>query len=110
MIYAIYKCYKGSGIADILVAAGITAEGSVDHALRVKHYRRALRYLSLMYETPMHLLLNKNLAGLELAVFTNTQVAVLHEPMLTSQECLASVVKQLENDPAIDNLIFIMFI
>jgi len=44
-----------------------------------------------------------------LAVFTNTQVAVLCEPMLTSQEYLVSVVKQLENDPAIDNLICIMF-
>jgi len=36
MIYAIYKCYKGSGIADVLVAARyrVIAEGPVDHALR----------------------------------------------------------------------------
>ena len=58
MIYAIYKRYKGSGIADVLVAAGVIAEGSVDQALRGKHYRRALRCLSLMYETLMHLLVN----------------------------------------------------
>ena len=105
MIYAIYKRYKGSGIADILVAAGVIAEGSVDHALRGKHYRCALRCLSLMYEALMHLLLNKNLADLELAAFTKTQLAVLREPMSTFQEYLASAVKQLENDPAIDSLI-----
>ena len=41
MIYAIYKRYKGSGFADVLVAAGVIAEGSVYQALRGKHYRRA---------------------------------------------------------------------
>jgi len=50
----------------------------------------------------MHLLLNKNL---ELAAFTKTQLAVLCKPMSTSQECLVSAVKQLENDPAIGSLI-----
>ena len=109
MIYAIYKRYKGSGIADVLVAAGVIAEGSVDQALRGKHYRRALRCLSLMYETLMHLILNKNLAGLELDAFTKTQLAVLREPMSTSQECLASALEKLENDPAIDSLICSMF-
>ena len=42
MIYAIYKRYRGSGIAEVLVAAGVIAEGSVDQALRGKHYRRAM--------------------------------------------------------------------
>lgn len=32
MIHAIYKHYKGSGIAEVLIAAGIVAEGSVDQA------------------------------------------------------------------------------
>jgi len=40
MIYATYKRYKGS---DILVAAGVIAEGSVDQALKGKYYRHALR-------------------------------------------------------------------
>jgi len=53
-------------IADILVAK--IAEGSVDEALREKHYRHALQCLSLIYKKLMHLLLNNNLAGLELAV------------------------------------------
>ena len=66
MIYAIYKRYKGSGIADVMIAAGVIAEGSVDQALRGKHNRCALRCLSLMYEMLMHLLVNKKLAGLKL--------------------------------------------
>ena len=77
--------------------------------LRGKHYRRALRCLSLMYETLMHLLVNKNLAGLELDASTKTQLAVLREPMSNSQECLASALEKLENDPAINSLISSMF-
>ena len=45
MIYAIYKRHKGSELAEVLVAAGVIADGSVDHALRGKHYRRAIRCL-----------------------------------------------------------------
>ena len=83
--------------------------GSVNHALRGKHYRRGLRCLSLMYETLMHLLLNKNHAGLEFFAHTKSQLAVLHEPISSSQECLASAIEHLENDPAIDGLICSMF-
>ena len=41
-IYAIYKRFKGSGMAETLVAAGAVVEGSVDQALRGKHYRRGV--------------------------------------------------------------------
>ena len=34
-IYAIYKRFKGSGMADTLVTAGVVVEGSVDQALQV---------------------------------------------------------------------------
>ena len=59
MIYAIYKRHKGSELADVLVAAGVIAEGSVDQALKGKHYRRAFRCLMLMYEALMHMLLDR---------------------------------------------------
>ena len=36
-IYTIYKRYRGSGIADILVSAGVIVAGSVDQALKGKH-------------------------------------------------------------------------
>jgi hypothetical protein len=54
----------------------------------------------------MHLVFN---AGLELDASTKTQLAVLREPMSNSQECLASALEKLENDPAIDSLISSMF-
>ncbi len=54
-----------------MIAASVIAEGSVDQALRGKHYRRALRCLTLMYETFMHFILNRHLAGSELEAGTN---------------------------------------
>ena len=50
-----------------------------------------------MYETLMHLLLNKNLAGLELDAFTKTQLVVLHEPMSNSKECLTSARRKIDH-------------
>ena len=44
------KQYKGSELGDVLVAAEVVAEGSVDRALKGKHYKRGLRCLRLMYE------------------------------------------------------------
>ena len=41
-IYVNYKRFLGSGISDLLVSAGLTEEGSVDQALRGKHYRQGL--------------------------------------------------------------------
>lgn len=62
-IYTIYKRFKGSGISDVLVAAGVIADGSVDQALRGKHFKRGVRCLRLFYETLVHLALNKRLEG-----------------------------------------------
>ena len=46
-IYAIYKRFKGSGMAETLVAAEVIVEGSVDQALRGKHYRQGVRCILL---------------------------------------------------------------
>ena len=47
---AIYKCYKGSELGDVLVAGGVVAEGSVEHALKGKHYKRGLHCFRLVCE------------------------------------------------------------
>ncbi len=109
MIYAIYKHYKGSGIAEVLVAAGVIAEGSVDQALRGKHYRWALRCLTLMYETFMHLILNRRLAGSELEAGTRALLAGLRDPKVNTQKSVAAANEKLQNDPAIDILNRSMF-
>ena len=62
-IYTKYKRFKGSGISDVLVAAGVIADGSVDQALRGKHFKCGVRCLRLFYETLVHHALNKRLEG-----------------------------------------------
>ena len=61
MMNAIYKRYKNSGLEDLLVAAGVIAEGSAERALKGKHYKRGLRCLSLMYEALLCQLLRERL-------------------------------------------------
>ena len=66
-IYAIYKRFKGSGIADMLVAASVIAEGSVDQRLCGKHFKRGVCCLRLLYETLIHHALDKRLDGAPLS-------------------------------------------
>ena len=66
-VSAICKRFKGSGISDVLVAAGVIADGSVDQALRGKHFKRGVRCLRLFYETLVHHALNKRLEGSQLS-------------------------------------------
>ena len=49
-LYAIFKRFKGSGMADTIVTAGVVVEGSVDQAQRGKHYRKDVRYIVLWRE------------------------------------------------------------
>jgi hypothetical protein len=44
----IFKRFEGSGLVDVLVAAGVVAQGSADSALRGKHFKRGIRCLRLM--------------------------------------------------------------
>ena len=50
---AMYKRFQGSGLSDLLVAARVVAEGSMEQALRGKHYKRGMRCLRVMYNTLM---------------------------------------------------------
>ena len=45
---AINKRFKGSGLAELLVAADVIAKGSVEQALKGKHYKRGVRSLKLV--------------------------------------------------------------
>ena len=53
-IHAICKRFKGSGVDDALVAADVIAEGSVNQALRGKHFKCGVRCLRLIYEALIH--------------------------------------------------------
>jgi len=43
--FVIYKRFKGSGISDILVAAGVVADGSIHQAMHGKHFNRGVHCL-----------------------------------------------------------------
>ena len=46
-MHSLYKRFKGSGMADTLVEAGVVVGGSVDAALRGNHYRRGVHCIIL---------------------------------------------------------------
>ena len=55
---AMYRRFKGSGIEDLAVAAGIVEAGSVDQALKGKHHKRGMRIHKLTYECLARLLVS----------------------------------------------------
>ena len=78
-IYSIYKRFKGSGIADVLVAAGVIADGSVDQALRGNHFKRGVRCLRLFYEILVHHALSKRLEGSSLSQEVKASLQTLRD-------------------------------
>ena len=63
------------------MAGRVAAEGSVDHALKGKHYKRGLFYLKLMYEALMSQLVKESLVP-NLAGETKNNLAILRDPSL----------------------------
>ena len=106
-IYAIYKRFKGSGISDLLVAAGVIADGSVDHALRGKHFNRGLRCLRLFYETLLHAALCRKLQGTSLSKNIKSSLQKLRDSS-DAQELRASY-DELERNNDIKDLVQTLF-
>ena len=50
MMNAIYKRYRGSELDEIILISDVAVAGSVDQALKRKHYQRGLRYLKAWYQ------------------------------------------------------------
>ena len=107
-INAMYKRFKDSGIADILVAAGVIADGSVDQALRGKHYRRAIRCLRLMTESLLQCRVKtlQVTGGLEQSV--TEKLAILRD-LDKAQPELAAAHASLEQDEGLMKYISEMF-
>ncbi|KAL8590504.1 hypothetical protein ACOMHN_010940 [Nucella lapillus] len=107
MMSAIYKRYKGSELGEILVAGGVIAEGSVDHALKGKHYKRGLRCLRLMYEALMSQLVQGRITP-DLGGETRENIKLLRNTSL-SKEARAAAHAALEEDADLENLITNLF-
>ncbi len=107
MMSVIYKRYKGSELGDVLVAGGVVAEGSVDQALKGKHYKRGLRCLRLMYEALMRQLVKVQIMP-DLGSETKQNLEILRDASL-SRECRAAAHEALEEDADLKSLISKMF-
>ena len=104
-IYAVYKRFKGSGIADTLVAAGVVVEGSVDQALRGKHYRRGVRCILLWREALIQKRLQDILEYDELSEDITKNLEILRDALNETQEVLQEAHTSLEGDEDVKDLI-----
>jgi len=104
-IYAVYKRFKGSGIAETLVAAGVVVEGSVDQALRGKHYRRGIRCIMLWREALLHARLKKIIELGKQSEVIKSSLDILRNALTETQEALHKAHNDLQEDDDIKQLI-----
>lgn len=105
-ISAINKRFDGSGLSEILVAADIISEGSVHQALRGKHYNRAIRCLTLMYEVLIRRVICRGFSeGLELSSELKSKLEVLRNPPDSSQGQLQAIVEDLLIDAEFESFV-----
>ena len=104
-VYAVCKWFKGSGIAETLVAARVVVEGSVDHALRGKHDNRGIQYILLWRETLICARLKKVLGQMELSAATRSSLDILRNALTETQEALQKAHSDLQEDDDIKELI-----
>ncbi|KAJ4940036.1 hypothetical protein JOQ06_029467 [Pogonophryne albipinna] len=104
-IYAIYKRFKGSGMADTLVTAGVIMEGSVEQALRGKHYRRGVRCILLWREVLIQQGLTNILEHEELSENIKENLNTLRNALTDTREALQAVHSNLEDDDGMKELI-----
>ena len=104
-IYCIYKRFRGSGIADVLVSAGVIAEGSVDQALHGKHYRRGVRCITLMREALIHSRIKEFLSTCIVTEKTENFLQILRSALKESQDKLRSTHNCLEEDEGLNEIV-----
>ena len=104
-IYALYKRFKGSGLDDILVTAGVVVQGSVDQALRGKNYRRGVRCILLWREALIQNRLSQVLQYEDLPATVQHNLGILRNALTATQATQQEANSCLEDDVFIRNLI-----
>ena len=95
-IYAVYKRFQGSGIEEVLVSAGVLAGGSVEKALKGKHYRRAVRSILLWREALFHSRIKEILESKPLSAEAKFAFTTLRNAVNEPKESLAKASELLE--------------
>ena len=97
-ITAISKKMEGSGIADIIVSAGIIADKSVDKAMRAKHFRRIVRAFQLLYEALQRIIRRGIEGGVILSEEIKSLVRKLKNPLVFSKDELRKSVNDVKEN------------
>ena len=108
-IYCIYRRFRGLGIADVLVSAGVIAEGSVDQALRGEHYRRGVRCITLMREALIHSRIKEFLSTCIVTEKTENFLQILRSALRESQDKLRSAHNCLEEDKRVYEIVHLVY-
>ena len=96
-ITAINKRFSGSGLSDIIVAADIIADKSVDQAIRGKHYRRIVRALQLTYEALQRRIIQNGIQnGLQLSEQIQNCLEKIRDPFCLTTAELQEYVRDLK--------------
>ena len=104
-MYAVYKRFEGSRIADVLVSAGVLAGGSADKALKGKQYRRGLRSIIEWRETLIHIRLKAILPTVQLPQDAVDALKVLRNPLNETQARLSEASHVLEFSPVFQDIV-----
>ncbi|KAL8563361.1 hypothetical protein ACOMHN_008200 [Nucella lapillus] len=104
-IHAIYKRFNGSGMSDTLVTAGVIVDGSVDQALRGKHYRCGVRCIMLWREALIHQRLKDILEHEELSEAVKEKLDIVRDALTETQEAIHEAHGDLEEDDNIKDMI-----
>ena len=106
---AINKRFNGSGLSD-LVAAKVIAEGSVDNALKGKHYKRGVQCFHLMYEVLVCRIIQQELnEGLSLSAELKEKLEKLQKPTASTQEQQKMISDELESSPEFSSFVIQAF-
>ena len=104
-MYAVYKRFEGSGLADVIVSAGVLAGGTAVKALRGKHYRKGLRSINQYRETSIYVRLKEILPAVQLPQYLKDALEVLRDPLNESQVRLSGAYHVLELSPVILDIV-----
>ena len=102
MMAAMFKRYEGSELEEVLVQAGIVAAGSVNQALKGKHFRRGLRCIRLFYEALISKLLIDNPPNL--TAKTKEKLCILRDTS-NDQETRAAAHESLMEEEEISKIV-----
>ena len=92
-----------------LVAAGVIADGSVDQALRGKHFKCGIRYLQLFYENLLQHALGKQLDGAHLSHEIKASLSMLRKQTIADKKELIEAYDKLWNNAELKLLVDILF-